>query len=318
MHRRWKTPRRRTPRSPGRRIRRQAGSLRQRTYHGIGRARRRARRPRCGAAPHASYARALPVYPKALVGDVEAVHDLRVAARRLRIALVLLADKPDGRRARRAQRTLRDLAAAAGRGRDLDVGIAILDAQPAAVGSGHERLKRALRAIALAGPRPVARGAARPRRRAPAPRPARVRGVHEGRSRDRSRTSLRSSGNVRKRRSSRSSRCGSGGRMPRRSTARGAPPDACATPRRSQDVLDANALRGPDRWRRMQNRARRDPRPPCPGRWLESRRRRADARGDAALATAASRALARVKRDGARRTRDFLAAKVVETPNPSG
>ena len=32
------------------------------------------------------------VYPKALVGDVEAVHDLRVAARRLRVALVLLAE----------------------------------------------------------------------------------------------------------------------------------------------------------------------------------------------------------------------------------
>ena len=86
------------------------------------------------------------VYPRALVGKVEAVHDLRVAARRLRVALTLLAGKPNGRRARRAQRTLRALAAAAGRGRHLDVGIAILEAQPAAVGVGHDRLKRALRA----------------------------------------------------------------------------------------------------------------------------------------------------------------------------
>jgi CHAD domain-containing protein len=72
------------------------------------------------------------VYPKALVGDVEAVHDLRVAARRLRSALSLFAQDPVGKRTRRADRTLGQLARAAGRGRDLDVGIEILEALPRA------------------------------------------------------------------------------------------------------------------------------------------------------------------------------------------
>src|SRR6185436_4895514 len=86
------------------------------------------------------------VYPKALVGDVEAVHDVRVAARRLRAALVLLADDPEGKRARRTDRALGELARAAGRGRDLDVGVEILDALPSAASEANERLKRGLRA----------------------------------------------------------------------------------------------------------------------------------------------------------------------------
>src|SRR5262245_11437940 len=85
------------------------------------------------------------VYPKALVGDVEAVHDLRVAARRLRSALTLFALDPDGRRARRADRALGDLARAAGRGRDLDVGIEILEALPRGRSEAGERLRRGLR-----------------------------------------------------------------------------------------------------------------------------------------------------------------------------
>jgi hypothetical protein len=86
------------------------------------------------------------VYPEALVGEVEAVHDLRVAARRLRAALSLLALDPEGKRARRADKTLRDLARAAGRGRDLDVGMQILEAMPAATSEGNVKLRRALSA----------------------------------------------------------------------------------------------------------------------------------------------------------------------------
>jgi len=67
-------------------------------------------------------------YPKALLGDVEAIHDLRVAARRARVALALMARKPEGKRSRRIDRVLRDVARAAGRSRDLDVAAELLDA----------------------------------------------------------------------------------------------------------------------------------------------------------------------------------------------
>jgi len=59
--------------------------------------------------------------PKALAGDEESIHQLRVAGRRLRVALPLLALKPEGKRVRRALRGLRELTRATGRSRDLDV-----------------------------------------------------------------------------------------------------------------------------------------------------------------------------------------------------
>jgi CHAD domain-containing protein len=65
--------------------------------------------------------------PKALGGDEEAIHDMRVAGRRLRVALPLLAHKPHGRRVRRTRRILRDLTRSAGTSRDLDVSVALLD-----------------------------------------------------------------------------------------------------------------------------------------------------------------------------------------------
>jgi CHAD domain-containing protein len=65
--------------------------------------------------------------PKALAGDEEAVHQMRVAGRRLRVALPLLAPKPEGRRVRRALAILRDLTRAAGAGRDLDVSVELLE-----------------------------------------------------------------------------------------------------------------------------------------------------------------------------------------------
>jgi CHAD domain-containing protein len=60
-------------------------------------------------------------FPAALTGDEEAIHQLRVAGRRLRVALPLLAAKPEGRRAERARSLLRQLTRAAGSSRDLDV-----------------------------------------------------------------------------------------------------------------------------------------------------------------------------------------------------
>lgn len=65
--------------------------------------------------------------PKALAGHEESVHQMRVAGRRLRIALPLVAKKPEGRRVRRALRVLRRLTRAAGGSRDLDVGLALFE-----------------------------------------------------------------------------------------------------------------------------------------------------------------------------------------------
>jgi len=65
--------------------------------------------------------------PKALAGEQEAVHQMRIAGRRLRVALALLARKPKGRRVRRALRVLRELTRAAGASRDLDVSVDLFD-----------------------------------------------------------------------------------------------------------------------------------------------------------------------------------------------
>jgi CHAD domain-containing protein len=65
--------------------------------------------------------------PKALAGDEEAIHQMRVSGRRLRVALPLLARKPGGRRVRRALAILRQIRTAAGASRDLDVGVALLE-----------------------------------------------------------------------------------------------------------------------------------------------------------------------------------------------
>jgi CHAD domain-containing protein len=66
-------------------------------------------------------------FPYALTGDAEAIHQLRVAGRRLRVALSLLVEEPDGRRALRARKLLRFLTQAAGSSRDLDVLVASYD-----------------------------------------------------------------------------------------------------------------------------------------------------------------------------------------------
>jgi CHAD domain-containing protein len=65
--------------------------------------------------------------PKAMAGDEDAVHELRVAGRRLRAALPHLARKPDGRRVRRAILGVKELTWAAGASRDLDVMLACVE-----------------------------------------------------------------------------------------------------------------------------------------------------------------------------------------------
>lgn len=65
--------------------------------------------------------------PKGLAGDEDAIHQMRVAGRRLRVALPLLARKPHGRRVRRALAVLRALTRTAGVSRDLDVSLALFE-----------------------------------------------------------------------------------------------------------------------------------------------------------------------------------------------
>lgn len=69
------------------------------------------------------------VLPRALAGEPEGIHQLRVAGRRLRVVVPLVARKPAGRRTRRARRTLKRLIRDAAPARDLDVCLALFDAQ---------------------------------------------------------------------------------------------------------------------------------------------------------------------------------------------
>jgi CHAD domain-containing protein len=65
--------------------------------------------------------------PRALAGNEDAVHEMRIAGRRLRVALPLLAQKPDGRRVRRALAGIKAMTRAAGASRDLDVMLACVE-----------------------------------------------------------------------------------------------------------------------------------------------------------------------------------------------
>jgi CHAD domain-containing protein len=85
----------------------------------------------------------------ALSGDEESVHQVRVAGRRLRVALPLLARKPRGGRVRQAERELRELVRTAGKGRDLDVILPLFDERLAGSGARPGELaalRRRLRA----------------------------------------------------------------------------------------------------------------------------------------------------------------------------
>jgi CHAD domain-containing protein len=65
--------------------------------------------------------------PKSLAGDEEALHQLRVWGRRLRVGLPVLARKPEGKRVRRSLRILRQMTRTAGASRDHDVMAGLLE-----------------------------------------------------------------------------------------------------------------------------------------------------------------------------------------------
>jgi len=71
--------------------------------------------------------------PLAMAGQEEPIHEIRVAARRLRVILPLTVPRPTSRRARRALRGLRGLTRTGGASRDLDVAVRLL---PRLAGAG--------------------------------------------------------------------------------------------------------------------------------------------------------------------------------------
>jgi CHAD domain-containing protein len=77
--------------------------------------------------------------PRALGGVEEEIHQMRVAGRRLRVALPLLTQKPRGRRVKRALSLLRELTRAGGVSRDLDVGLSLLVERLRGLGPSRER-----------------------------------------------------------------------------------------------------------------------------------------------------------------------------------
>jgi CHAD domain-containing protein len=87
--------------------------------------------------------------PKALAGEEEPLHQMRVASRRLRVALPLLARRPRGRRVKQALLILRAMTRAGGGSRDLDVSVAMLEKRLGeldTVGPELVALRRRLRA----------------------------------------------------------------------------------------------------------------------------------------------------------------------------
>jgi CHAD domain-containing protein len=85
--------------------------------------------------------------PGAQAGQEEPIHQIRVASRRLRVALPVAVRNSDGRRVRRVLKRLRGLTRLAGQGRDCDVSASLFDeeaprskAAPSVVRLLHERL----------------------------------------------------------------------------------------------------------------------------------------------------------------------------------
>jgi CHAD domain-containing protein len=88
--------------------------------------------------------------PKALAGEEEPLHQMRVAGRRLRVALPIVSQKPQGQRVRRAARLLRDLTRVAGTSRDLDVSAALFDARVKEMGPVSSTLRSLRKRLRLA------------------------------------------------------------------------------------------------------------------------------------------------------------------------
>ena len=82
--------------------------------------------------------------PGAVAGQEEPVHQVRVAGRRLRVSLPLLARRGDGRPVARALKVLRRLTRIVGEGRDMDVILGLFEERLATRRSGSAE-QRALR-----------------------------------------------------------------------------------------------------------------------------------------------------------------------------
>jgi CHAD domain-containing protein len=257
------------------------------------------------------------VYPKALVGEVEAVHDLRVAARRLRAALGLLALDPEGKRARRADKTLRDLARAAGRGRDLDVGMQILEAMPAAASEDNVRLRRALSA-ARSRARFLSREALLDIDLAHLRRD--LRALVAATRVDRPVLALRLDAFRLREEEIIARELDGGSSRPKPEQLHGARRAA----RRLRYAAEVEALfdgagsDAADRWRKMQSRLGDIQDRHVLSAWLSARESRATAQGDLTLSAATARALSLVNRDAARLTREFATARKAHGPSGSG
>ncbi len=65
--------------------------------------------------------------PGALAGQVEPIHQIRVASRRLRVMLPILAANPEGRRVRRLRSRLKEIVTIPGASRDLDICVTLFD-----------------------------------------------------------------------------------------------------------------------------------------------------------------------------------------------
>jgi CHAD domain-containing protein len=98
--------------------------------------------------------------PKALAGEEEPVHQVRVSGRRLRAVLPLLTPKPDGKRVRRAARILREMVRTAGRSRDLDVCVGLFEKRASKRGTRSPEEADLLRRLKAARVRSRARLAA--------------------------------------------------------------------------------------------------------------------------------------------------------------
>ncbi len=79
--------------------------------------------------------------PKGLAGDEEALHQLRVWGRRLRVGLPVLARKPRGQRVRRSLKILRQMTRTASASRDLDVMAALFEERMKVLRTHPEALK---------------------------------------------------------------------------------------------------------------------------------------------------------------------------------
>ena len=108
---------------------------------------------------HEQVGRLFDSLPGARRSEEEPIHQIRVASRRLRVVLPVVARKPAGRRVRRALGRLRALTRLAGKGRDFDVCMALFEQKaprmknrPMVVSALRERLqaarKQAHRALA--------------------------------------------------------------------------------------------------------------------------------------------------------------------------